>query len=74
VLIRGGREQDVSNHHRQYRLVAIRGGAEVFRQDFDDRDEAYRALADALVRFPDCEVRLISGDGVMISAGPAPAP
>ncbi len=57
-----------------YQLVAIRGEVQVFRADFDDRVEATRALADALVRYPDCEVRLTSGDGVLISAGPAPAP
>jgi hypothetical protein len=55
-------------------LVAIRGGGEVFRAGFHDRDEAYRAFADALARYPDCEVRLTSGDGVLISAGPTPAP
>ena len=52
-----------------YQLVAIRGEVQVFRADFDDRVEATRALADALVRYPDCEVRLTSGDGVLISAG-----
>jgi len=26
------------------------------------------------VRYPDCEVRLTSGGGVLISAGPAPTP
>ena len=57
-----------------YQLVAIRGEVEVFRAGFDDRDEAYRAFADALVRYPDCEVRLTSGGGVLISAGPAPTP
>jgi len=57
-----------------YQLVAIRGGVEVLRADFNDRDEAYRAFAEALARYPDCEVRLTSGDGVLISAGPAPSP
>ena len=57
-----------------YQLVAIRGWIEVFRAGFNDRDEAYQAFADALVRHPDCEVRLTSGDGVLISAGPAPSP
>ncbi len=69
----GAANLDVSNLH-QYQLVAIRGGVEVFRQHFDDRDEATRALADVLVRYPDCEVRLTSGDGVLISAGPTPTP
>jgi hypothetical protein len=56
-----------------YQLVAIRGEVEAFRANFDDRDEATRALAEVLVRYPDCEVRLTSGDGVLISAGPAPS-
>ena len=57
-----------------YQLVAIRGEVEVFRTGFDDRDEANRALAEVLVRFPDCEVRLTSGGGVLLSAGPARPP
>jgi hypothetical protein len=59
---------------RSYQLVAIRGGVEVYRAGFDDREEATRALADALARYPDCEVRLTSGDLVLISAGPTPTP
>ena len=89
MFIRGRREQDVSHTLRAapkmadaegmmpdgaYQLVAIRGGVEVLRADFNDRDEAYRAFAEALARYPDCEVRLTSGDGVLISAGPAPSP
>ncbi len=57
-----------------YQLVAIRGEVEVYRAEFVDRDEATQALAEALTLHPDCEVRLISGDGVLISAGPTPAP
>ena len=57
-----------------YQLVATRGGIEVLRAGFNDRDEAYQAFADALVRHPDCEVRLTSGGGVLISAGPARSP
>ena len=87
MFIRGRREQGVSHTLRAapkivgrmmpggaYQLVAIRGGVEVFRAGFNDRDEAYQAFADALARYPDCEVRLTSGDGVLISAGPAPSP
>jgi len=57
-----------------YQLVAIRGWIEVFRAGFNDRDEAYQAFADTLARYPDCEVRLTSGGGVLISAGPARSP
>jgi len=57
-----------------YQLTATRGGDEVLRQGFNDLDEANRALCDALLRYTDCEVRLTSGDGVLISAGPAPSP
>ena len=55
----------------QYQLTATRGGVEVFRQGFDDRGEAYAALGEVLVRFPDCEIRLTLGDSVLLSAGPA---
>jgi len=55
----------------RYHLTATRGGAEVFRQGFDDRGEAYAALGETLERFPDCEIRLTLGDAVLISAGPA---
>ncbi len=55
----------------RYQLTATRGGVEVFRQGFDDRGEAYAALGEALVRFPDCEIRLTLGDAVLLSAGPA---
>ena len=74
MFVRVSGEQEVSNLHAPDQLVAIRGEVDVLREGFDDRDEAYRAFADALVRYPDCEVRLTSGDGVLISAGPAPSP
>jgi len=57
----------------RYQLTATRGGVEVFRQSFRDRDAAYRALGEALAQYPDCEVRLTDGDDVLISAGPAPS-
>jgi len=69
----GAANLDVSNLHLD-QFVAIRGVVVVLREGFDDRVEAYRAFADALVRYPDCEVRLTSGDGVLISAGPTPTP
>ena len=56
-----------------YQLTANRGGDEVLRRGFDDRDEANEAVADALVRYRDCEVRLSQGGRVLISAGPARA-
>jgi len=55
----------------RYQLTVTRGGVEVLRQSFRDRDAAYRALAEALVQYPDCEVRLIHGEDVLISAAPA---
>lgn len=56
----------------KYQLSTTRGGVEVFRQGFGDRDAAYQALGEALAQYPDCEVRLTDGDDVLISAGPAP--
>ena len=44
---------------------------EVLRQGIDDLEEAHRAVAEALVQYPDCEVQLIQGDAVLISAAPA---
>ncbi len=57
----------------RYQLTATRGGVEVLRQGFDDRGEPYAALGEALVRFPDCEIRLTLGDTVLISARTWPA-
>jgi len=37
----------------RYQLTATRGGVEVFRQSFRDRDAAYRALGEALAQYPD---------------------
>jgi hypothetical protein len=56
-----------------YQLTASRGGDAVLRHRFDNLDEANEAVADALVRYRDCEVRLSQGDGVLLSAGPAPS-
>jgi len=55
----------------QYLLTATRGNDEVFRRRFDDLDEAHQAVGEALARYPDCEVRLTSGDAVLITAAPA---
>ena len=55
----------------KYQLTATRGAVEVLRRGFDDLEEAHRAVAEALVRYPDCEVQLIQGDSVVISAAPA---
>ena len=56
-----------------YQLTANRPKEELLRRSFDDRDEANEAVADALVRYRDCEVRLSRGDGVLLSAGPVRA-
>jgi len=57
----------------KYQLSTTRDGVEVFRRGFGNRDEACQAVADALVRHRDCEVRLIEGEVVLLSAGPVPA-
>ena len=54
----------------KYQLTATRGAVEVLRQGFDDLEEAHRAVAEALMQYPDCEVQLIQGDSVLISAAP----
>ena len=54
----------------KYLLTATRGEDEVLRQRFNDPDDADRAVAEALVRYPDCEIRLIWGYTVLLSAGP----
>ena len=56
-----------------YQLSVVRGEDEVLRRGFEDRGEANEAVADALARYHDCEVRLSQGDAVLISAGPAPS-
>jgi len=55
----------------KYQLIATCGGMEVFRRGFDHRDEADKALAEALVRYRHCEVRLTESDTALLSAGPA---
>jgi hypothetical protein len=54
----------------KYQLTATRDGVEVFRQGFGDRDEADKAIAEALLRYRDCEVRLTEGGTALISAAP----
>jgi len=53
-----------------YLLTATRGTDEILQRSFDDRDQANQAIAEALVRYHDSEVRLSQGDAVFISAGP----
>lgn len=55
----------------KYQLTVTRGAVEVLRQGIDDLEEAHRAVAEALMRHPDCEVQLSQGDSVLISAAPA---
>jgi hypothetical protein len=57
----------------KYQLTATRGEDEILRQRFNDPDEADGAVAEALVRYPDCEIRLTWGYTVLLSAGPAPS-
>ena len=45
----------------KYQLTVTRGAVEVLRQGIDDLEEAHRAVAEALVQHPDCEVRLNPG-------------
>jgi hypothetical protein len=56
----------------KYQVTATRGKDEVLRQGFDDPASANEAFREALVRYPDCEVKLIEAGVVLISAGPAP--
>jgi hypothetical protein len=56
-----------------YHLTATRGEDEVLRQCFSDPDDANSAVAEALVRYPDCEIRLTRRYTVLLSAGPAPS-
>jgi hypothetical protein len=55
----------------KYQLTALRGADELLRQGFDQLDDANQAVAEALMRYPECEVRLTQGGTVLISAGPA---
>ncbi len=55
---------------QNYQLSATRGGVEVFRQGFGNRDEAYAAVVEALLRHRDCDVRLTEGDTALFSAAP----
>ena len=56
-----------------YQLTVTRDGVKVRRRGFDDMQDATSAVAAALVCYPDCDVRLVQGDTVVLSAGPAPA-
>jgi hypothetical protein len=55
----------------KFQLTATRGGIAVLRRGFDDRDEADKAVADALVRYCCCEVRLTESGTALLWAGPA---
>lgn len=55
----------------KYQLTALRGGIEVLRQGFGDREEADKAIAEALAGYLDCEIKLNEGSTVIFSAGPA---
>ncbi len=57
----------------RYQLAVTRDGQEVLRQGFDDLHDATGAAAEALVRYPDCAIRLVKGDTALLSAAPAPA-
>jgi hypothetical protein len=54
--------------------TATGGDGEVLRRGFDDPAAATEAYREALMRYPDCEVKLIEAGVVLISAGPAPPP
>ncbi len=54
-----------------YQLTVARGEDEVLRQRFNNRDDADCAVAEALVRYPDSEIRLTWGGTVLLSVGPA---
>jgi hypothetical protein len=58
---------------QKYQLTATRGGVEVFRQGFGDREKADEAIARAMVRHRDCEVRLTEGETALVSAAPSRA-
>jgi hypothetical protein len=55
----------------KYQLTAKRSEEEVLRQGFDDVDEANHAVAEALVGYPDCEIRLTREGTVLLSAAPS---
>jgi len=55
----------------KYQLTATRGENEILRQDFYDLDEASHAVAEALARYPDCEIRLTQEYTVLASAAPS---
>jgi hypothetical protein len=57
-----------------YQLIATRVEGEVLRRSFDDRDQANQAVAEALLRYRDCEIRLTRDDSVLISAGTKRSP
>jgi len=58
----------------KYQVTATRAGVEISRQGFDDPASANEAFREAMVRYLDCEVKLIEEGVVLISAGPAPLP
>jgi hypothetical protein len=57
----------------KFQLSAIRGGVEVLCQRFGDRGKADEAVAEALVRYRDCEIRLTEGRTTLISVAAARA-
>ena len=54
-----------------YQLTVTRDGAGVHQWRSDNLLDATYAAAEALVLHPDCEVRLVRDDAVLLSAGPA---
>ena len=58
----------------KYQLTATRGAVERLRQSFADLDDANQAVAEALVRYPDCGVRLTQGCTVLVSVAPSRSP
>jgi hypothetical protein len=55
----------------KYQLTATRGENELLRQGFNNHDEASAAAAEALVRYPECEIRLTQVETVLLSVGPS---
>lgn len=51
-------------------ITVIRGGAIITDHIAADRGAADKLFADALTEHPDCEVKMIDGEYVLVSVGP----